>query len=317
MRNEFKYQLESGSKKHYCPRCSKKRYVRYKDAQTNEYLEYQFGRCDREVNCGYHQNPFKNSFVPIEQPIVTSQEDVIDTIDLKYVTPTLNRQNYLNQFLYSEFEAKRVNQALDRYLIGTSKKWIGATVFWQIDHKSKVRTGKIMLYDSRGKRVKKPHNHISWVHSELGLNPFNLKQCFFGEHLLQKFPSKTIAIVESEKTAVIASILFPNFIWLASGSKTLHQLKPRSSLFIERHVVLFPDLGAFEDWNKKSTLVNAKSVRVATTLETSASADDRRKGLDLADYILRLKPAPNVPKTESQIWLGMSPKDVLQALGET
>jgi hypothetical protein len=318
MRNEFKYQLESGSKKHYCPRCSKKRYVRYKNSETNEYMEVKFGRCDREVNCGYHLNPYHENLVTKDHTVVTGEKPVqtiIDTIDWKRVTPTLQHRNNLTEFLYSKFDAEGVARAIELYMVGTSKKWKGATIFWQVDHQSKVRTGKIMLYDACGKRVKKPQNHIGWVHSELHLKNFNLKQCFFGEHLLQKFPDKTVAIVESEKTAIIASMQFPDFIWLASGSKTLHQLKPCSTLFPERHVVLFPDLGAFDDWNQKATLVNAKSTRVADILEKYACDNERQQGLDLADYILQSKTNPNATHAKHDFWLGMNATEALQALG--
>ncbi|MCB9186908.1 MAG: hypothetical protein H6601_09200 [Flavobacteriales bacterium] len=125
-----------------------------------------------------------------------------------------------------------------------------------------------------------------------------------------------VAIVESEKTAIIASIQFPDFVWLASGSKTLHQLNSSSGLFSDRHVVLFPDLGAFDGWNHKATLVHARSVRVADTLEKHASASERQQGLDLADYILDLNTNLDPTTPESNFWLGMNPSEVLHALGE-
>lgn len=74
---------------------------------------------------------------------------------------------------------------MKRYKVGTSKYWDGATVFWQTDNQNKVRTGKIMLYNPEtGKRIKEPYNHVTWVHSVLHKGDYNLKQCFFGEHLL-------------------------------------------------------------------------------------------------------------------------------------
>ena len=58
----YRYSLDRSSKKFTCPECRQKRFVRYVDAETDEYLPEQFGRCDREVNCGYHQNPYTNKY---------------------------------------------------------------------------------------------------------------------------------------------------------------------------------------------------------------------------------------------------------------
>jgi len=55
---KYRYTLEKGSKKHRCPSCKKKTFVRYFDTQSsNNYLPSPYGRCDRESNCGYHQLP--------------------------------------------------------------------------------------------------------------------------------------------------------------------------------------------------------------------------------------------------------------------
>lgn len=69
MKTEYRYILEKGSKKHRCPNCDKKRFVRYIDTQTGEYLPEQHGRCDRESKCGYHSAPPPETlcyFVPID-----------------------------------------------------------------------------------------------------------------------------------------------------------------------------------------------------------------------------------------------------------
>lgn len=84
-----------------------------------------------------------------------------------------------------------------KYNVGTSKKWEGATVFWQKNREGQFRTGKIMLYNKgAGKRVKEPYSHISWVHKEMGISNFQLDQCLFGEHLLMT-EHKPVALVES------------------------------------------------------------------------------------------------------------------------
>ncbi|MBK9023427.1 MAG: hypothetical protein IPL69_05510 [Saprospiraceae bacterium] len=58
----YKYILEPTSKKHVCPSCNKKRFVRYININAKEYLPEMYGRCDREANCSYHINPYTTGF---------------------------------------------------------------------------------------------------------------------------------------------------------------------------------------------------------------------------------------------------------------
>ena len=58
---DYKYILEpyKGMKTRFeCPSCGmKNRFSRYIDADTGEYVDPSVGRCDREINCGYHKTP--------------------------------------------------------------------------------------------------------------------------------------------------------------------------------------------------------------------------------------------------------------------
>jgi hypothetical protein len=176
---------------------------------------------------------------------------------------------------------------VSRYFIATSKHWNGATVFWQIDIQGKVRTGKIMLYKpTTGKRVKEPFNHINWVHKVIKLIEFDLKQCLFGEHLLND-KTKPVAIVESEKTAVIASVYLPQFIWVAVGSLTNLNAE-KCSILKGRTVTLFPDLNGFDKWSSKAKeLSHLASVSVSDLLERKATEAERKQGFDLVDYLIK------------------------------
>lgn len=80
---------------------------------------------------------------------------------------------------------------------------------------------------------------------------FHLCQCFFGEHLINAAKTKPIALVESEKTALIASYYLPQFIWIASGGKNGCFNTKSLSVLKNRDVVLFPDLGATTVWQDK------------------------------------------------------------------
>lgn len=187
------------------------------------------------------------------------------------------------QFWLSVFSAKT-----------TSKHWTGGTVFWQVDNQGKVRTGKVMLYyPETGKRVKEPYNHISWVHSLIPHKDFNLCQCFFGEHLINKDKTRPIALVESEKTALIASYYLPQFLWIASGGKNGCFNTKSLSVLKNRDVVLFPDLGATTVWQDKLPMMQVLGIRATLFdfLEHQACEEDKAKGLDIADYLLKIKPA--------------------------
>ena len=146
-----------------------------------------------------------------------------------------------------------------------------------------------MLYSpTTGKRVKEPFNHITWVHKALKQPEFELRQCLFGEHLLQDI-TKPVAIVESEKTAVIASVYLPQFIWLAVGSLTNLNAE-KCNILKGRTVTLFPDLNGFEKWSSKAKeLSHIATFNVSDLLERKATEAEREQGFDLADYLIKLE----------------------------
>lgn len=115
---------------------------------------------------------------------------------------------------------------------------------------------------------------------------FNLQQCFFGEHLLKIYPDKQVAIVESEKSAIIASCIMPELVWLAAGS--LNGLSVEKCQILKgRDIMLYPDLGAFDKWSIKATEIQKqynREITASTLLEVEANESDRTNGLDIADF---------------------------------
>jgi hypothetical protein len=294
-----------------CPVCQQKKFTRYIDTETSDHLHPDVGRCNREDNCGYHYPPkqyFEDNNIPFDTLTTFSHGIRPEPPQLKpasFIPADLfkaslkgHSANTFVQFLTGRFGADVAGKMISRYFIGTSKHWegAGATIFWQIDSKGIIRTGKIMLYNpATGKRVKE--QFPTWVHSVLKLPDFTLQQCFFGEHLLAD-KSKPVAVVESEKSAIIASQYFPKFIWLAAGGKDGLSAEKFCALK-GRTVVLFPDLSkpsevkatAFEKWSSKAKEFEAiASIQVSDLLERKASDEERIEGLDLADYLLKFNP---------------------------
>jgi hypothetical protein len=304
----YQYKLEpyQGMNSRYtCPGCGKhKIFTRYINAETGQHFAEHVGKCNREINCSYHFTPkqyfetnkplFGNLIKPEFSYIVKKEPPKpkpVSFIPVEHLKRSLGNHSGNNfvKYLIDLFGAELAGEAVSRYFIGTSEHWIGATIFWQIDALGNVRTGKIMLYDANtGKRVKEPFNHITWVHSVLKKPEFALKQCLFGEHLLQTELNKPVAIVESEKTAVIASLYLPQFLWLACGSLTNLTVE-RCQVLQGRNVTLFPDLNAFEKWNKKAQgLSQFAPFVISDLLENKATEAEREGSLDLADYLVRL-----------------------------
>lgn len=276
--------LDKSSKKFICPNCGKRTFVRFVETESGKYLAENFGRCDRESECRYYAHPVneKMYFRAFKAPKIIPTSYISSEIMSK--TENNYEENNFVKFLLKHFDVKQVGKALEVYHIGTSKKWNGACVFWQVDNQNKIRTGKIMLYDkSNGKRIKEPYNHVNWSHKVLKIEDFSLKQCLFGLHRIIVELNKPIAIVESEKTAIIMSLVSPDFVWMATGSKgnfKFEMLKPIK----KRNIVSFPDKGEYSNWLNKATELNSIGFKIGVSeiLEQT----DFENGFDLADYYI-------------------------------
>jgi len=298
----FKYSLEKGSKKHLCPNCNKKKLVLYVDNENGNFLSPKVGRCDREINCGYHFTPKlffqdKNQpYLPLSNKLKVTHPNKTSYHSKHEFLESLadyDKNNFV-QFLNSKFDTEKVSNLIKEYKIGTSAHWYDGTIFWQIDNENKIRGGKIIMYNKTGKRTK----YINWVHAltikkEI-IKTFNLKQCLFGEHLLSKY-NKPIAIVESEKTVCIMSMLFEKYLWLATGSlQGLNEEKIKA--LKSRKIILYPDLGMegkngspFDRWNSISDGLRAKGfdIQTSTLLEDKGTETERKNGFDIADFFLK------------------------------
>ena len=62
---------------------------------------------------------------------------------------------------------------------------------------------------------------------------------------------------------------------------------------MDREVIFFPDLGAFDSWSRKAEQVKrAVSCKIVVSdyLETNATEEQRSQGLDIADFLVQRDP---------------------------
>ncbi len=320
--------------RHTCPNCKvKKTFTLYLDGNTGEPIHPTVGICNRAIKCGYHYPP-RQYFAdhpelwkdePNNQTTYSSKTKLnsqrtnsssqstyklhkerynskpqpsfavppkMDLIPFKYVKESVSYKSNFVKFLCNHFPKENIKKVIENYGLGATSN--GSVIFWQIDIKGNVRTGKIMQYNpDTGKRIKHKSGAINWVHNILKRrNPkytnYNLNQCYFGEHLLKFYPNKTIAIVEAEKTAVIASMIFDNYNWLAAGNLNGLNIE-KSKVLRDKHVVLFPDAGCYERWAKKSMQIKSEvlcKIETSNLIENHATTDQTKDGYDIADYII-------------------------------
>ena len=189
-------------------------------------------------------------------------------------------------------------RAAERYRLGCSRD--GGVIFWQIDQMDQVYDGKIMYYRSDCHR---DHDHKpSWVSYLLrkgGFLPESWKSqhCLFGTHLLKNGKMKElknemiVAVVESEKTAVIMSELYPGYLWLAAGG--LYELTAQKLFPLRgRKIILFPDTDtegmAYGTWYRvmqEAQCLLGHSIHLSPLLEQRATKAQKAAKIDLVDLL--------------------------------
>ncbi|GEO11531.1 hypothetical protein SAE01_40270 [Segetibacter aerophilus] len=167
-RNNYRVGLDKTSKKFPCPQCGQRRFVKYIDTETQEFLSDEVGRCDRENNCGYHLTP-KEYFNDTEnigsipealQPKTIQQETrQVEYLPLEMVELSMEQNNKTSfaAYIKSLFHTEICDKLLSNYIVGNSFKpeESPACIFWRIDKDGNIRTGKVMHYDKvSGKRDK-------------------------------------------------------------------------------------------------------------------------------------------------------------------
>lgn len=295
------FQLErykTKDSRYKCPACGHKNvFARYVDEAGN-HIAPEVGRCNRESKCGYHlrlsdyfaQNPSMD-WTP-KPTTAKPPSPALPLMEIPAVyfekSQAARERNAFVRFLMSRYDHTDVMRVCEAYGVGDFE---GFTTFWRKDTAGSLWTAKLIKYNATtGKRQKDDYS-TSWMHSVLGKRSILPKNCdyqrvLFGAHLLTD-STTTIAIVEAEKTAIIAALELPDFLWLASGGRTQINAE-KLQAFGQRRVLLFPDGDSFDQWSELASKARASGANVVVSdlLETELTEDQKADGYDLADYFL-------------------------------
>lgn len=233
MTQPYKYSLESGSRKHKCPSCHKKTFVRYVYTGTKDYVGEEYGRCDRESNCGFHRLPERDTPEPPNPLTKKTLPPPILIFPTENYLKSIKNDKPQNLAKFCLEELKITKEHLAKWKLYSRWKF---DAFVLSKFQGKDINVKFVAYGPDGKRDKsvKEDGSPNFVPHYLGKaylraekietdnakledwqDYYTFDRCFYGEHLWDSL--RDTCLVESEKTAIIASFFFPSYNWLATG----------------------------------------------------------------------------------------------------
>lgn len=260
----YKWQLRKGGKKERCPQCGKMRFVPYVLTSDPSVMAGEvYGRCDREQSCGYFRYPYLDRDEIESKPLLYTKSEPVEDKRMIMTYKPIFEPLMDNNSLYAAFKSilpfQALAEACKRYHVGTGGK--GECLYYQFDG-ARVRTAKAISYDRSGHRLKGDNGDtlpVWWMHKAPSYafdeTQYRIKQCFFGQHLLEQFPSHQVWIVEGEKTAVLMTARDIeqgkiNRIWLACGGSQMLKGAIELECLKDRNVTLVPDDGQYWNWNR-------------------------------------------------------------------
>ena len=218
---------------------------------------------------------------------------------------------------WDTIQRTRVEEMIGLYDVGHGKH--GHTIFWQIDERGRLRTGKMMKYREDGHRDKEAKWNFDWIHATLSRHwdaerqemtdepPYPFPQLydpsrqeaqitFFGYHLLNHWKRKdidqTVCIVESEKTALLMAIAYGNHakqVWIACGGLemlTRERLQP--IIDQRRRIILYPDRDGIKKWQQKAEQLHYDRLTVDARPVTEWWKPQDGEKADIADVVIRM-----------------------------
>lgn len=179
-------------------------------------------------------------------------------IPMEMLDELVSAESSFCQCLKKLYRPESVEWIVEEYKLGSyaMNGQDAYTVFPNIDIQGRVCNLKIQNYDTEESSDHFAHSfkgQCFWLGSmwrdegKLPSQAVFQSNCLFGEHLIRRYPKESIVLVESPKNALIGSLSFPRFVWVATGNK--YQKKREVLLPLQgRNVIVIPDRDAIQDW---------------------------------------------------------------------
>ncbi|KQT20250.1 hypothetical protein ASG31_17630 [Chryseobacterium sp. Leaf404] len=298
----YKIVLDWSAKKFHCPDCNKQTFVKFRDRESGEYLSSEYGRCDREIKCGYFLQPESDKIQLAPRNSISTVKYYIPDEILNRTINSYDQNTFYKAAINKGIDSKKLINAFKIFKIGTLTKgnYQGAICIPVIDRYGLIHAVQCKLFDANFHTVSTYWLHLilkkaykiepQWL-KNYSTNEKNIS-CLFGEHQLTNDRESPVIIVESPKNAILGSVLMPEYIWLASMSLSMLKAE-KLSVLKGRKVILIPDTSAdskaFDIWEieaEKASKLYSTNFKVSRVLEDKISEQQKAEGYDIADFII-------------------------------
>lgn len=189
-------------------------------------------------------------------------------LEMRQNLETDNLRLWLQSLKWNDVQRIRIDHVLADYYVSHSRD--GYTIFWQIDDEGNLRDGMMKLYLLDGSVGGLDSIHDRLINAGMiDIKKQNISPCFFGQHLLTKYPKANINIVERPVDAIMMSIYWgmtEQEVFLASATggndNLLYGLE--KSPFKGRKIGIYPDMCNMGIWTKIAEYFHDENIQLRT-----------------------------------------------------
>ena len=225
-------------------------------------------------------------------------------IPLSWLAPLVSAENSFCRCLMQMFDRHLVEHLAEEYLLGCydNGRHEDCVLFPSIDVEGRVHNVKVQHYCTDPASPQFAHSDkrcCYWLGTTLAREgvvvppldedgqPCEVvfdNDCLFGEHLLRRYPGQVVALVESPKNALVGAAVQPDYLWIATGNKSMLKRSLMERLR-GRQVMVFPDRDAIGEWSERlHAMRDLATFSVSDFCERHAAADQLK--YDIADFVV-------------------------------